>query len=626
MRSRNLSDYQLPETVFEIDYTPYRCTEIVHTGRHSIVLRVVDERTQTPFALKVWRGHSPYAPTPEDISTLTRHLRKIDGFTWLEQTTILNHHQHSVLLDTYPTLNHAVLMPWFNQPTWCEFKFFYMNPQQPDKQNYFDQKKATAIDTLPFARAFVHMLAQMEERGCTHHDLSDSNILLNLEHNTVICVDIDDLSTNNRQSTTRAVCGTPGYQFHSNQDSVANDRFAGALLLCEMLCLRAMKHAGLYDFDGFFTPYELDTRSTDCLRYSTLFRALTELSPELCALFGRTWNAATPEEVPAFWEWALALDEMSEKQALQHVSPFRPYGGKIGANTSTPALIVFAVDMRSVAVGHDYASKTELSLLDQVLERLLERCLKERLFLPRYHVAIIAYGKTATNVLANLVPPEPIPISQKNAKTDYSHLGIWQITQIYDYFPNDDFSKLFPQILSSMTNPIDTSSTHMTTMFETVYDVLQQVIDSYKKCPPPLIYHITQGYNYDDGNPAGVVKKISSLTTLYGHVQVVTAHTGSNFCVMPEDPMQWWGVRNEQSFLPGKKALGLFLASISSRLIIRYHFEFGYTRSEIQAGSYLLFPAEAEELVQNAVTVAGVSRIDSSSARVTPVPRQIPLT
>jgi hypothetical protein len=156
-----------------------------------------------------------------------------------------------------------------------------------------------------------------------------------------------------------------------------------------------------------------------------------------------------------------------------------------------------------------------------------------------------------------------------------------------------------------------------------VYDLLQQVIDSYQECPPPLVYHITEGHNYDAGDPAGVVEKISALTTLYGHVQVATIHTGAKICVMPEDPFEWWGVRNERTFLPGNKALGTFLCSISTRLVDPKHFEFGYTSSKMQAGSYLLFPAEAEKLVRNAVTVAGLTRTGISPKHGSSIPIQV---
>ena len=605
MRNHHGYGESLPQHEFEIGTDVYRCTDVVHTGRNAIVLQLRHTQTDALYALKVWRSHATYVPYPVTPEQLTKYLGDVVGYEWLHDRVVLNQIDHADVLQKYPALTHAVLMPWFGSPTWCEFKYFYMHPEQPDKQKFFGRDNAPQLDILVYARAFAQMLTRMEERHCTHHDLSDSNILLDLQTGRVICVDVEDMSINKRPKDPTSVLGTPGYQFSSDQESVVNDRFAGALLLCEMLCLPALKEAGLYDFDGFFTSYEVDMRNTSCVRYTALKSALSALSSQLAALFVRTWTAANPQDCPAFWEWDVALKELRTDAVIPKNAPFLRWGWKVGARSSMPGLIIFCVDLR--ASENDIlfdkpSSPSVLKLLREALFSCLRKCFIGRdVILPRYHIAIIGYGRNAVNLLEARIPSDQLSNTQFDTHFAEKH-SIWQITQLQEHIDNLDVA------CSPMLAQVDTSTTHMTPMFERVYSLLRDVIHEYRDCPPPLVYHVTQGHNYDSGDPAAVVEKIRALTTRYGHVNMATIYTGANIFSLPDDIQQWTGVSDEASFSPGKRQIGMFLTSISSRIVSKYHFEFGHNNNQIQNNRYLLFPANTQ-LAVDAITAPGITRI-----------------
>jgi hypothetical protein len=604
MRNHHEYGESLPQHEFEIGTDVYRCIDIVHTGRNAVVLQLRHTQTEELCALKVWRSHATYVPYPVTPEQLTKYLGDVVGYEWLHDRVVLNQIDHADVLQKYPALTHSVLMPWFGSPTWCEFKYFYMHPEQPDKQKFFGRDKAPQMDILVYARAFAQMLTQMEERHCTHHDLSDSNILLDLQTGHIICVDVEDMSINKRPTDATSVLGTPGYQFSSNQESVVNDRFAGALLLCEVLCLPALKEAGLYDFDGFFTSYEVDMRNTSCMRYATLKSALGALSSQLAALFVRTWTATTPQDCPAFWEWDLALKELRTDTVIPKNGPFLRWGGKIGARSNTPGLIIFCVDLRASEL-EEFTNLSSIPTVLNALQAVLKSCMNVciwggSMIRPRYHIAVIGYGRNAVNLLAAFKPADQLPNTQFDTQFAEKH-SIWQITELLEHIDTLDVA------CSPMLAQVDTSTTHMTPMFERVYSLLRDVIHEYRECPPPLVYHITQGHNYDGGDPAAVVEKIRALTTRYGHVNVATIYTGANIFALPDDIQLWSGVSDEASFSPGKRQIGMFLTSISSRIVSKHHFEFGHHNNQIQNNRYLLFPANTQ-LAVDAITAPGITR------------------
>jgi hypothetical protein len=301
----------------------------------------------------------------------------------------------------------------------------------------------------------------------------------------------------------------------------------------------------------------------------------------------------------------LALKELRTDTVIPKNGPFLRWGERVGARSNMPGLIVFCVDFRASEnefLFEKPSTPSVLKLLREALVSCLIKCYRGRyLLLQRYHIAVIGYGRNAVNLLAACKPADQLPNTQFDTHFAEKH-NIWQITQLQEQIETLDVA------CSPMLAQVDMSTTHMTPMFERVYSLLRDVIHEYRDCPPPLVYHITQGHNYDSGDPAAVVEKIRALTTRYGHVNVATIYNGANIFAVPDDIQQWTGVSDEVSFSPGKRQIGMFLTSISSRIVSKYHFEFGHNNNHIQNNRYLLFPANTQ-LAVDAITAPGITRM-----------------
>ncbi len=264
----------------------------------------------------------------------------------------------------------------------------------------------------------------------------------------------------------------------------------------------------------------------------------------------------------------------------------------------TPGLIIFCVDLRALEL-EEFTNPSSIPTVLKALRAVLESCLSVcyvggRIIRPRYHIAIIGYGRNAVNLLAACKPVTQLPYKQFDTQFAEKH-SIWQITELLEHIDTLDIA------CSPMLAQVDTSTTHMTPMFERVYSLLREVIQEYRDCPPPLVYHITQGHNYDSGDPAAVVEKIRALTTRFGHVNVATIYNGANIFAVPDDIQQWTGVLDAESFRPGHRQIGTFLTSITTRIVSKYHFVFGYRNNKINEHGYLLFPTDTE-LARCAIT------------------------
>jgi hypothetical protein len=115
--------------------------------------------------------------------------------------------------------------------------------------------------------------------------------------------------------------GTPGYMHASAIDGMWHpyaDRFAGALLLCEMIGWSSAEFQAASYGDSFFAPTEMQT---ECDRYHVMCRTLRQLGGEqLVAVFQRCWSSKTLDQAPAFWEWARAL----QHEYFRKVMPSQP--------------------------------------------------------------------------------------------------------------------------------------------------------------------------------------------------------------------------------------------------------------------------------------------------------------
>lgn len=282
-------------------------------GRAATVYQILD-RGGAAFALKVFKpayrqpalaGQAPKLARFSDVPGLKVCTR-----------TVLSAQRHIGLIKQHTDLLYAVVMPWIQGATWHDI----IAQKQP----------LTPEQSLSLARALARVLTEMEERSIAHCDISAANVLLpGLDATSsngfaVELVDVEQLYASDMQRPNPLIAGTPGYL---PQDltgaalwNVTGDRFAGAVLLAELLgwCderVRTAAHEGSY--------FQQDEMQADSQRYRTLLTVLQEhWGPEIAKRFSSVWKSQSLVECPLFGDWLVNLpDTVPEYQITTTVIP-----------------------------------------------------------------------------------------------------------------------------------------------------------------------------------------------------------------------------------------------------------------------------------------------------------------
>jgi serine/threonine protein kinase len=203
-----------------------------------------------------------------------------------------------------PDLEWSVLMPWVEGSTWYDILI-----ETDDRKRNID---ITTMRTV--VQKFLNILLEMELNAVTHCDLSPGNILVRFWPPEVDLIDVEEICAAGVPMPEILPKGTPGYTHRSASDGMWHpyaDRFAGAILLCEMICWSDEYFRTQVHGDSFFDPDEMQE---DTPRYQVMYRTLTQLGGvELAKLFEQCWFAQNLSETPAFWEWARGMQDYFKK-------------------------------------------------------------------------------------------------------------------------------------------------------------------------------------------------------------------------------------------------------------------------------------------------------------------------
>jgi serine/threonine protein kinase len=611
---------ELSTTQYTIGTQRLQCTKIIHSGKEAIVMDLTDAQSKKRYALKVIREEYTDSYDPGTEERIKTHLSGVPGCAWVDQRIVLTSATHGPLLRDYPVLRNAVLMPWFDMPTWGKFKIDYANPTHRGVTNY-NNLSPQDVDTLSFARSLAKNLATLEERGIAHRDISDNNCFINLARNEIRLIDVEGLyvehPANNQQRPGYTSLGTVGYQFHSSARDTWDryaDRFSGALLLCEMLCLPALFKQTGYLGDAYFTQAEIDDRDTACAHYKILYAALGALNPGLADMFKQTWNADSPNDCPTLAEWYSQVELFME-----------PHKQSAVANSHTPGLIVFVLDhsdsMTTKTADGTKRHEKMYAAVSEITEKMLNSCLKsDGTFSPRYHVAVFGYGLDSVNLLATTTYQPDSQIKQPRPAVEA--VGIWQIQQFSAFIEEcDEFN------YDHTASLLRTSTTYMTSTFKQIEKLLDAVIDQYEDCPPPYVFHMSDGSNMDNGDPTQVIARIQNLKTRHGNVIVSNTFIGDPIMPMPRNTKQWPGVNAHTQFNHDRIEVGRFLRSISSPIPPGIMTELQKKQYALASDSVLLFPGDDHEMLHLAITVCGATVIKSAQPKFAPasIPIQVSL-
>lgn len=215
--------------------------------------------------------------------------------------TCLHRPDHGDVLDQYPDLEFAVLMPWISGTTWYDM-VIGMTP-------------LTKLEALTFAKATAQVLAAIEEAGLAHCDVSASNVIINPNANPVRAhlIDIEDLYAPGFTPPAALPAGTDGYAHKTAGNGLWGpeaDRFAGAVLMAEMAAWHDPRIRKEAEDEHYFSPQEMQQ---DSPRYRLMRSVLNDLDPRLADLFDRAWFSETLAECPRLAEWQEVINAVHHR-------------------------------------------------------------------------------------------------------------------------------------------------------------------------------------------------------------------------------------------------------------------------------------------------------------------------
>jgi len=211
-----------------------------------------------------------------------------------------------------------VLMPWIEGPTWMEVMLRGDPGSHP----------LTAQQGLTLAHSLTETLVGMEERRVAHCDLSGPNVMLPAlfpspaggrragGEGKIALVDVEQFYGPGLARRGLLPGGSPGYAHKTAPQglwSATADRFAGAVLLAEMLgwCDERVREAAWGE--SYFDPAEIQQESA---RYHILVQVLRERwGDSVATLFSRAWRSETLADCPSFGKWLVAPgSRLAEKE------------------------------------------------------------------------------------------------------------------------------------------------------------------------------------------------------------------------------------------------------------------------------------------------------------------------
>ena len=139
--------------------------------------------------------------------------------------TVLTRQTHGRLIEEHEDLEYATLMPWIEGKTWFD---------------YLQSRQAVRLgDSRALAESMAWVLYALELNRLAHCDLSSANVIIAPDLQQVHLVDVEDLYTPWVEPPPMLPGGSMGYQHPSlngsGQWGALGDRFAGAVLMAEML-------------------------------------------------------------------------------------------------------------------------------------------------------------------------------------------------------------------------------------------------------------------------------------------------------------------------------------------------------------------------------------------------------
>jgi serine/threonine protein kinase len=266
-------------------------------GGKAKVFRVQNVRKgNNCYALKVMKPKYR-EPALESVCRSLDSLKTIPGLVVCERRCLTSAIAPEVV-KRYKNLEYAILMPWIEGQSWFDVL------QRGKRREYLSERERA----LQLAANFASVLAVLERAGIAHCDLSPGNVILDLDKLQVELIDVEDIFAPSFPQPSAISLGTPGYQHKTSQQGQWNikaDRFAGAILLGEMLGSYEPEVWNASSGDSYFEETELQSKGGQ--RFDILTSTIAAHHQDLADLFTQAWASETLDDCPALSQWERTL-------------------------------------------------------------------------------------------------------------------------------------------------------------------------------------------------------------------------------------------------------------------------------------------------------------------------------
>jgi hypothetical protein len=274
---------------------PGEVSRVVREQATTYQLRRIPD--QTLWAMKV---SNPGVRNPQIVQQ-TAYIRQFQHLPGLHSASrfCLTRDLLPELINRYPALEFAVMMPWIQGPTWAGF---------------FSDGTISATYTrqqaLELALSMAYILWNLEYHHLTHTDIAGDNVIV-INPQRVELIDLEGLYLHGAPLPARPSRGWRGYQ-HRRLDARGHcrpegDRYAGAILLTEMLTWWKPLVRAVTEGDALFDRGQQESLDLLNRRLTAVRATLHEMSPGLRPLFDRAWEAPDLADCPDFSLWVMAL-------------------------------------------------------------------------------------------------------------------------------------------------------------------------------------------------------------------------------------------------------------------------------------------------------------------------------
>ena len=228
-------------------------------GRLAIIYAMVDSDNQ-PYALKQYK----LFVRDEIIEKQTVYLQPYSLLAGLHTCNrfVITQDTDPELVKKYPELEFAIVLPWVSGYSWFDF--------------IATDRQISSNEGLDLALQLSSILATMENHGIAHCRLSSTQVMIDLSKigdQAIEIIGFDNVYGPGSPKPKKIVSGFESYTHRNHKWGGSGDRFAGAILLLELLTRHDTRILYASENESYFNYKEIHTNSK---RFSLALEVLRE--------------------------------------------------------------------------------------------------------------------------------------------------------------------------------------------------------------------------------------------------------------------------------------------------------------------------------------------------------------